>query len=327
MDTTPSTSAARGLLNLLLAALLAALLLLLGTACPGPTGDDDAGDDDSTAADDDDDDDSIDDDDDAADDDDSSPEYDGQVSGTVQDPDGDAIEGLGLTVCSDVRCYNTVTGADGSFSVGGLPPDAWVVHNIGYPGEDPAQAALEWAAFYDIVRLGEDEQFAFDEPLVLPHISETYGELAGNTTLTFSGEMEVHFDADQLTVPFPASDAPELTLGAVEIPESRWPYAVFASDPAFASAVPLGAWAFAPFEVALQDEEQFDVRMAVDGLDALPVGTVVEFWVADYYENILSEQFVVAAASVSEDGLAVEGSVHMLSLLIAVAYPEAETEG
>ncbi len=76
------------------------------------------------------------------------------------------------------------------------------------------------------------------------------------------------------------------------------------------------AWAFAPFETALESGS-FTVSMTLT--EAVPSGMPVTLMWADYEAGVQAEAFESTTATVSSDGLTVSGEVSKLSVLMMVA--------
>ena len=303
--------------------LLALLALLLPTLAGCPATDDDdsavADDDDATA----------DDDDATADDDDDTPcvmeacEFTastGFVEGNVVLPDGTPGSCLVLTVCSDVQCIFTNADEAGNFCVDSLGPDTYVVHNLSYPGEDAMVDMFRWSSFYDFATVVAGEATSFDESFVVPEVTETSTDVAGAAPLVFSnGELTVEFDGQYLHLPPPSNNNPNPTLGAVKLPEDRWP------TNGLAGGEIIAAWHFAPFEAALIEEAEpndiehaFDITVNVGQQDPAADYALLYAHYQDIEADVATGQFTESPAVLDADGETITGQVLVAGALLVV---------
>jgi len=288
------------------------LAILLGLALPFAlascaASDNDYDDDDDGGDDDDDDND------DGGDDDDDGPPADASLSGTVVDEAGNPIEGIGVTCCSDERCINGTTAADGSFTISNLTANTYVVDNLSFPNND----ILGWSKFFEFIEVGASEAVTVSRDLVLPEVTETVPDILeadeslveSPKTIVFQSGLQIDYDRVEAALPFNAVSLENPTLGVAEVPEANWP------EGGMGSWNILQVWAFAPFEFGMEEEgDSFTVHAPL--AEALEVGTEVGVLWADYDEGIITESFMEAAATLSPDGMVVSGEVHKLSLLI-----------
>ncbi len=287
----------------LLLALLLPLSLTIGCATSGGGDDDDSvdGDDDDTTGDDDT----------AGDDDDSTPAPEGAVSGRVVDLVGAPLEDIGVSCCSEEMCLTSSTDAAGDFTISGLNANTYVIDNLGYPGTDPQNAAMEWSKFFEFVPVASDVQVTVSHDLVLPQVAEAQQVSSGANSLSYAGGLSVSFDGSDLDVPFLVADITPLTLGAIELEEpDAWPVGGLDGHEV------LRAWSFAPFELGLKSGGHISVSITMS--EALASGTTASLMWADYSEGVETEQFESASATVSSDGLTVDGEIEKLSLLLLV---------
>jgi|GEM_PF-1603716 len=320
----PSTSFS---LPALLALLLALCLpLCLVTACgSGSTSNDDnntAGDDDDTSSDDDDT---------TGDDDDATPAPQGSLAGRVVDLAGTPLAGIGVSCCSEHMCLTDTTDTDGSFLIGGLSANTYVVDNLGYPGDDAQVSAMEWGKFFEFVAIGTDEAVTVERDFVLPQVAEPQQVNSGNNTLSYAGGIEVNFDGSAISLPFivghftddddddgvanylDADANSAFKVGAIELPETAWPTGGL-HDGADAAYEVKAAWAFAPFETALESGS-FSVTMTLS--EAPPATTELYLMWADYEDGVERERFQNIAADLNGQTLTAE--VPKLSVLMLVS--------
>ncbi len=305
-----------------LLALFALLLPTVLAGCPS-TGDDD---DSAPPADDDD---VADDDDATGDDDDSTPcEMDpcettadtGYVGGTLLLPDGTPGSCLVLTVCSDAQCIFTNASEDGEFCVDGLNPDDYVVHNLSYPGEDAMVDMFQWSSFYDFAPVVAGQATTFPEDFVVPEVSEAIGDLVGDTSIAyFNGELQLDFDAQYLHFPPPSNNNPAPTLGAVKLPENRWP-----TNGLLDWGI-VAAWHFAPFETALIEEaepddieHEFDITINVGPQDPAMEYALLYAHYQDITADIATGHFTEAPAVLAADNETITGQVKVAGALLLV---------
>jgi len=295
----------------LLAILLGLALPLVLGSCAASDSDYDDNDEDEGADDDDDDDDA------GGDDDDDSPVTNSSVSGTVVDEAGDPLQGIGVTCCSDERCINGTTAADGSFTIENLSANTYVVDNLGVPDND----LLGWSKFFEFIEVAEDEQVTITRELVIPQVTETVPDIIETDenvtespkTIVFESGLQVDYDRVEAKLPFAAASLDNPTLGVVSVPQANWP------EGGLGSWSILEVWAFAPFEFGMDEEDDF-FTVHIPLADPLEAGTEVGLLWADYDEGIVTESFMETSATLSPDGTVVSGEVHKLSLLI-VATP------
>ena len=276
-----------------------------------------------------DDDDTSDDDDDTSDDDDdATPAPQGSLSGRVVDLGGAALADIGVSCCSDETCLTATTAADGSFLIEGLNANTYVVDNLGYPGNDAQAAAAEWGKFFDFVTIGPDEAVILERDLVLPLAAEPQQVVAGANSLSYAGGLEVNFDGSAISLPFivgyftddddddgianylDADASSPLSVSSIELEADAWPAGGLDGN-----EVKM-AWAFAPFETALESGS-FTVSMTLT--EAVPSGMPVTLMWADYEVGVQSESFESTTATISSDGLTLTGEVSKLSVLMMVA--------
>jgi hypothetical protein len=279
--------------------LFALLLLALSLAlvgCPTGTDDDDSGDDDDAVADDDD----------AGDDDDAAP-VGPFITGTVEDPAGNLLEGIALTLCDENRCLSGQTQAGGAFQFSAVPDGEYVVHNLNVPGiADGIEALLGWSSFYDIVTMaGADVDLP--DAFVVPEVTDTHVVADGVNSLDFGGELTVSWDGI-LAVPFALADVDPITVGAVKLDPSQYPAAATAMGYEV-----LAGWALTPFEVALEGDLHFSVEVLAPGL----TGADTALLYADYDVDIATGMLSMSAAATPDDQW-LEGEVSHLGLLLAV---------
>lgn len=256
-----------------------ALLFVPLASCTGT--DDDSADDDTVVADDDDDDD----DDTSGDDDDSSPAFSTAVQGIVQNAGGEPLSGLPIALCHEI-CLTATTGPDGAFSFAGMEPMSYVVENLGTPEGDVAH----WGKFFDVANVVEDAPIDFGVKVV-PRVADPHEGLTGAQVLDFPDVgMEVRFDADAVELP-PVAKA--LSFGLVAVPESQWPQ----------GGLPEGWTPVLAAAAAVWDLHAVDGFVVTATLPtALPTGTPVAFFVADYDATRISGSLVQEDAVLSEDG-------------------------
>jgi hypothetical protein len=295
------------------------------TACGSSSSNDDddtAGDDDDTTSDDDDT---------AGDDDDATPPPQGSLTGRVVDLAGGPLAGIGVSCCSEQTCLTGTTGTDGSFLIEGLSANTYVVDNLGYPGDDAQVSAMAWGKFFEFVTIGPDEAVTLEHELVLPEVAEPQQVNAGSNTLAYAGGLEVSFDGSAISLPFIVGHFTDdddedgianyldedansaFKVGAVELPSSAWPRGGL-DDGAGSSYEIKEAWAFAPFETALEDGS-FSVALTL--AEAPPAGTSLYLMWADYEDGIEREHFQTVASDLN--GQTVTAEVPKLSVLMLVA--------
>jgi len=246
----------------------------------------------------------------------------------VIDLDGSPMAGIGVSCCSEEMCLTSTTESDGSFLIGGLSANTYVVDNLGYPGDDAQAAAAEWSKFFDFVPIGADEEVILQRDLVLPLPAEPQQVVAGANSLSYAGGLSVSFDGSAISLPFivghftddddddgianylDADANSPLNVGAIELEERAWPVGGLKGN-----EVKM-AWAFAPFETALESGS-FTVSVAL--AEPVPSGMPVSFMWADYEAGVEAEVFESTAATVSSDGMTATGEVSKLSLLMLVA--------
>ncbi len=276
------------------------VLLTLEVGCPVTADDDATADDDSVS-----DDDTASDDDTGSDDDDTTPiQWGTTVTGVVVDPEGAPLPGLPIALCHEV-CFTSTTQPDGRFTFLNAEPMSYVLENLGPPEGD----SLHWSKFFDIVEVVAETEVDVGQKLV-PFVEETLGDLSGTESLELmGGAIVLEFDADAVDLP-PGVD--ELGIGATPLPEEAWPQGGL--DPAWEV---IAAVSFVPWDATLVDGFQATIGLP----EALPDGTPVGLYVADYEEGRLSGEFHWEDAELAVGGasLTTVSGLDRLTMLLVVA--------
>ncbi|MCK6527933.1 carboxypeptidase-like regulatory domain-containing protein [Myxococcota bacterium] len=262
-----------------LAALLASLGLASLVGCADAGDDDDLADDDSSPTDDD-----VADDD--AADDDTAPEWQGSLTGVVQDMGGAPLGDLRVTLCLDICLFGQTDGS-GGFTFSGLEPGTHKFDAIA-PAQDGDTA---WSNVLFPVVIGEDEAVVLAAPVFVPEVGAPVPFAAAGPVSVASGELVLTLDPATLDFP-PGVDSP--WVAGARIDPSHWP--PFAPD----GVEVLGAWALAPYDTEAKGDP---IPVRVEDSFGLAADAAVRFWVLSYDDGGLVE---AGTGAVTADGAAIE---------------------
>lgn len=230
-------------------------------------------------------------------------------------PDGSPVQNLMITLCGDA-CYNEPTNCDGIvyFPVAGT--DTYVLE----PLFAIDQEFDRWARSYDFVDYdeGQGELDLTASPFTVPEVEDIQPIGTGEVSRTF-GDLEVHFNADDVSLPFGPKEG---TLGAVEIPEARWP------EGGLIGWTPLGVWALAVWDMEIEEAEGFQAIATLD--TEVPEGNEVTWLVAHYDYGIVEGTFEAFPAELAADRLSIrtpEGSGIDRTTMWIAATRAPQTDG
>ncbi len=231
--------------------------------------------------------------------------------------DGSAIDSLAVTACSEERCVPGTTDSQGTFSIENLPPNTYVIDNVGYPGSDVANDSIAYSKFFEFVEVAESQAVAIDHNLVLPEMESLFVVDAGSNTLDVDSSLSITFDAgaadsedgfDNLDVPFISQSAsPPFRIGTATLPEEAWPQG------GYGSSTVTKVWSFSPFELALKSGS-FQLTHTLE--TPLTAGQSARLLYADYLECFVSEEF--EEVTVTVEGSTVTAELPMLSMVLLV---------
>ncbi len=241
-----------------------------------------------------------------------------QVRGVVLDHEGVPIEALAVSLCGAI-CQIAQTDAAGVFVIEDVAAGAKVIEPTVAPvapGQDLADAVRTTTRFFDFVTVVEGEDFEFEQPFVILPVDGAVGPLAGEQTLDFGHGLVASFDADRILDEgaMPAG-ADEVWLGAISLPEERWPLRG------------LGDWTIeAAWAFAIWDLEAVDTFTVTATLPAPLAGDrEVAFLVADYVYGFTEGRFYEEPAELDADGVTLrtpaDGGLDRSTMWLAVSRP------